>query len=108
MRSYGAGFVRTFWKTVTIAAMVTGGWLRVDSAPGESGPARVKLFVHEETITVQGRTVKVGSIQQANGEPGFSPDEATGFHVEVVNQFSVPTALHWLGLSLPNLMDGVP
>jgi FtsP/CotA-like multicopper oxidase with cupredoxin domain len=28
--------------------------------------------------------------------------------VEVVNQLKVPTSIHWHGLILPNLMDGVP
>jgi FtsP/CotA-like multicopper oxidase with cupredoxin domain len=28
--------------------------------------------------------------------------------VEVVNQLKVPTSIHWHGLVLPNLMDGVP
>jgi FtsP/CotA-like multicopper oxidase with cupredoxin domain len=95
------------WKIVAVAA-ITVGWLRAASTPTETGSARVKLFVREESITVLGKTVKVGAVQQANGEPGFSPDMTTGFHVEVVNQLPVPTALHWHGLILPNLMDGVP
>jgi FtsP/CotA-like multicopper oxidase with cupredoxin domain len=37
-----------------------------------------------------------------------STEKADGFHVEVVNQLPVPTSIHWHGLVLPNLMDGVP
>ncbi|MEJ0089062.1 MAG: multicopper oxidase family protein [Limisphaerales bacterium] len=96
------------WRIVAVAAIAFGGWLHADSTPTESSPVRIKLFVREESITVLGKTVKVGSIRQANGEMGFSPDITTGFHAEVVNQLPVPTSLHWHGLILPNLMDGVP
>lgn len=68
---------------------------------------RVKLFVREVPITVQGKTVKVTAIEQADGTQGLSPQQADGFHVEVVNQLPVPTSIHWHGLILPNLMDGV-
>jgi FtsP/CotA-like multicopper oxidase with cupredoxin domain len=96
------------WKFAAVAVITVGGCLRADAAPTESGSPRVKLFVREESISVLGKTVKVGAIRQADGEPGFSPEMTTGFHVEVVNQLPVPTALHWHGLILPNLMDGVP
>src|SRR5580704_2718647 len=39
---------------------------------------------------------------------GLYPKKSEGFNVEVVNQLKVPTALHWHGLILPALMDGVP
>jgi len=57
---------------------------------------------------VLGRTVKVAALTRANGEQGYSPEKTKGFHVEVVNQLHVPTSIHWHGLILPNLMDGVP
>jgi FtsP/CotA-like multicopper oxidase with cupredoxin domain len=68
----------------------------------------VKLFARESTIAVLGRTAKVAALTQSNGEQGYSPEEVKGFHVEVVNQLPVPTSIHWHGLVLPNLMDGVP
>jgi len=71
-------------------------------------PETVKLFARESVITVRGRTVKVTAVTQSNGEHGYSPEKATGFHVEVVNQLPVPASIHWHGLILPNLMDGVP
>jgi FtsP/CotA-like multicopper oxidase with cupredoxin domain len=64
--------------------------------------------VRESPITVLGKTVKVAALTQSNGEQGYSPEQANGFHVEVVNQLPVPTSIHWHGLFLPNLMDGVP
>jgi FtsP/CotA-like multicopper oxidase with cupredoxin domain len=80
------------------------------AAPMEtkSGPKAVKLFAHETPITVLGTTVKLTTITQSNEDQGYSPIEAEGFHVELVNQLPVPTSIHWHGLILPNLMDGVP
>ena len=69
---------------------------------------RVKLFVRETPITVNDRTITMCSVVQADGTPGYSPEQSGGFHVEVVNQLKVPTTLHWHGLTVPNSMDGVP
>ena len=98
----------TLWKVVTLAVAVTGGSLCARSAEIKGESETVKLFVREVPITVAGRTVKVTSIEQSDGQPGYSPEASDGFHVEVVNQLPVPTSLHWHGLVLPNLMDGVP
>src|SRR5215470_11661089 len=77
-----------------------------DALGGASDP--VRLFVKEVPLKVLGKEVTVIAIEQANGTQGFSPEKDDGFHVEVVNQLKVPTCLHWHGLILPNLMDGVP
>ena len=69
---------------------------------------RVKLFVRETPITVNGRTINMCSVVQADGTPGYLPEQSGGFHVEVVNQLKVPTTLHWHGLTVPNSMDCVP
>ena len=68
----------------------------------------VHLFVKEVPLKVLGKEVKVIAIEQADGTHGYSPEKSDGFHVEVVNQLKVPTSIHWHGLILPNLMDGVP
>jgi hypothetical protein len=68
----------------------------------------VRLFVKEVPLRVLGKEVTVVAIEQADGTQGYSPEKAEGFHVEVVNQLKVPTSIHWHGLILPNLMDGVP
>jgi len=78
------------------------------SVETKSEPKTVKLFVHETPITLLGTTVKLTTITQSNEDQGYSPIEAEGFHVELVNQLPVPTAIHWHGLILPNSMDGVP
>ena len=68
----------------------------------------VRLFVKEVPLKVLGKEVTVIAIEQANGTQGYSPEKADGFHVDVVNELKVPTSIHWHGLILPNLMDGVP
>ena len=68
----------------------------------------VRLFVKEVPLKVLGKELTVIAIEQADGTQGYSPEKADGFHVEVVNQLKVPTSIHWHGLILPNLMDGVP
>jgi len=67
-----------------------------------------RLFVKEVPLKVLGKEVTVIAIEQADGTQGYSPEKNDGFHVEVVNQLKVPTSIHWHGLILPNLMDGVP
>src|SRR5215475_9334828 len=81
--------------------------LLVGNALG-SASEPVRLFVKEVPLKVLGKTVTVIAIKQADGTEGYSPEKDGGFHVEVVNQLKVPTSLHWHGLILPNLMDGVP
>jgi len=73
---------------------------------GASEP--VRLFVKEVPLKVLGKEIPVIAIEQADGTQGYSPEKSDGFHVEVVNQLKVPTSIHWHGLILPNLMDGVP
>src|SRR5206468_11561731 len=84
------------------------GALRAAPTETRSESETVKLFARESTITVLGRKAKVAALTQSNEEQGYSPEEVKGFHVEVVNQLPVPTSIHCIGWSLPNLMDGVP
>jgi FtsP/CotA-like multicopper oxidase with cupredoxin domain len=99
----------SFWKASLFIAIATTGVLRAATlTPTKSEPETIKLFARESQIIVDGKTAKVTAITQSNGEHGYSPEKKTGFHVEVVNQLPVPTSIHWHGLILPNLMDGVP
>src|SRR5213594_1272925 len=79
----------------------------IGNASGGASDA-VRLFVKEVPLKVLGKEVRVIAIEQADGTQGYSPEKDAGFHVEVVNQLKVPTSIHWHGLILPNLMDGVP
>ena len=108
---YGRTFVMTpncTWKASLFIAIATIGVLRAAPTQPKSELETVKIFARESSITVLGRTAKIAALTQSNGEQGYSPEEPNGFHVEVVNQLPVPTSIHWHGLVLPNLMDGVP
>jgi FtsP/CotA-like multicopper oxidase with cupredoxin domain len=89
-----------------ILLLVAAGFLIGEAFAGTSDP--VRLFVKEVPLKVMGKEVTVIAIEQADGTQGYFPEKADGFHVEVVNQLKVPTSIHWHGLILPNLMDGVP
>ncbi|HRI13296.1 MAG TPA: multicopper oxidase domain-containing protein [Verrucomicrobiota bacterium] len=104
--------VRSGQKTTSIVGVliiVFGGAVSSTSptAAADTGnPTR--LFVKEVPLRVLGRDTTVIAVEQADGTQGYQPQAAAGFQVEVVNQLKVPTAMHWHGLILPNLMDGVP
>lgn len=73
-----------------------------------AGAQTVRLFVKDAPLSINGREVPMMAITQEDGAAGYSPDQKDGFQVEVVNQLDVPTSIHWHGLILPALMDGVP
>jgi FtsP/CotA-like multicopper oxidase with cupredoxin domain len=93
--------------SLLIAIITIGALCAAPTEPGSESET-VKLFARESTITVLGRRAKVAALTQFNEDQGYSPEEVKGFHIEVVNQLPVPTSIHWHGLVLPNLMDGVP
>ena len=64
--------------------------------------------MREVPLTVLGKRVKVLAIEQDSGVQGFEPQTSRLFKVEVINQLKQPTAIHWHGIVLPALMDGVP
>ena len=68
----------------------------------------IRLYVREVPLTVLGKQVKVLVIEQDSGVQGFEPQTSSGFNVEVINQLREPTSIHWHGILLPPLMDGVP
>src|SRR5437899_1497489 len=96
------------WKASLLVAIAAMGVLPAAPTKPRSESETVKLFARESSITVLGRKVKVTALTRSSGDQGYSPEKADGFHVEVVNQLRVPTSIHWHGLVLPNLMDGVP
>jgi FtsP/CotA-like multicopper oxidase with cupredoxin domain len=74
---------------------------------GESD-SPVRLYVREVPIKIFGQEVKTLAIEQENGGLGLTLKASDGFNVEVVNQLKQPTSIHWHGIVLPALMDGVP
>jgi FtsP/CotA-like multicopper oxidase with cupredoxin domain len=77
------------------------------AAAAEAG-SPVRLYVRSVPITIFGKAGEVIAIEQENGAMGLHLQESDGFNVEVVNQLKEPTSIHWHGLILPALMDGVP
>jgi FtsP/CotA-like multicopper oxidase with cupredoxin domain len=68
----------------------------------------LRLYVRSVPTTIFGKPGNVIAIEQEDGAMGLHLKEADGFNVEVVNQLKEPTSIHWRGLILPALMDGVP
>jgi FtsP/CotA-like multicopper oxidase with cupredoxin domain len=68
----------------------------------------VRLYVREVPFKIFGKEVKALAIEQESGAQGLNPKTSGGFDVEVVNQLEQPTSIHWHGIVLPALMDGVP
>jgi FtsP/CotA-like multicopper oxidase with cupredoxin domain len=77
------------------------------AAAAEAG-SPVRLYVRSVPITIFGKAGDVIAIEQEDGAMGLHLQESDGFNVEVVNQLKEPTSIHWHGLILPALMDGVP
>src|SRR5246127_3501084 len=97
--------VKDFFRLIGIPI----GLLTVFSlATAAEAGAPVRLYVREVPITIFGKPGKVIAIEQVNGTMGLHLTEADGFNVEVVNLLKEPTSIHWHGLILPALMDGVP
>jgi FtsP/CotA-like multicopper oxidase with cupredoxin domain len=96
------------WKVSLVVTILVIDALRAAPPESPTEPKTVKLFARETWITVLGKTTTVMTLTQANGEEGYSPEQAKGFHVEVVNQLPVSTSIHWHSLILHSLMDGVP
>jgi FtsP/CotA-like multicopper oxidase with cupredoxin domain len=68
----------------------------------------VRLYVREVPLKIFGKEVKALAIEQDSGAQGLNVKTSSGFNVEVVNQLDQPTSIHWHGIVLPTLMDGVP
>ena len=77
------------------------------AAAAEAG-SPVRLYVRSVPITIFGKVGEVIAIEQEDGATGLQVKESDGFNVDVVNQLKEPTSIHWHGLILPALMDGVP
>jgi FtsP/CotA-like multicopper oxidase with cupredoxin domain len=66
------------------------------------------LRVREGDISVNGKTSKVYSIQQADGASGYVGTKGHRLRIVLQNHTREPLAIHWHGIILPNGQDGVP
>ncbi|OGV20753.1 MAG: hypothetical protein A2X47_11010 [Lentisphaerae bacterium GWF2_38_69] len=65
------------------------------------------LEVEYKDVTVDGKTVKVATIEQPDGTWGYYGEKGGEFDVIVKNKLDTPTVIHWHGLILPDSQDGV-
>lgn len=66
------------------------------------------LRVTDRTIEVKGRAAKVFGLVQPDGTAGLSLQAGEFFDVELRNESTEPTIIHWHGLTPPVDQDGVP
>jgi len=97
---FRAGILFLVWILVFLSAP------SIRAQAGKSPP--IRLYVREVSLKILGKQVKVMAITQESGAQGFNPQTSQGFDVEVVNLLKEPTSIHWHGILLPTLMDGVP
>jgi FtsP/CotA-like multicopper oxidase with cupredoxin domain len=98
----------TFKDLCRPVAVLTGLLTVFSLATAAEPGSPLRLYVRSVPITIFGKPGNVIAIEQEDGAMGLHLKEADGFNVEVVNQLKEPTSIHWHGLILPALMDGVP
>ena len=86
-------------STLAVAALPRAG--RADDAP-------VDLRVASRTIEVDGKAAKVYGLLQADGTPGLTAAVGDRFRVQLKNELTTDTLVHWHGLTPPSDQDGVP
>jgi manganese oxidase len=101
---------------VGITVIAAGDEAAVVSTPLE--PRRIRLLVREKPATWSHPKMHVFQVQEGPGEPDLQAASAPGpvlvltrdepTEIEVVNQLSGETAVHWHGMELENYYDGVP
>lgn len=66
------------------------------------------LTISSRTIGVNGKAAEVFSLEESPGVPGLTFRPGERFRVQLTNDVSEPTLIHWHGLTPPNDQDGVP
>ncbi|MEK9817389.1 MAG: multicopper oxidase domain-containing protein, partial [Limnobacter sp.] len=60
-----------------------------------------QLRVGMRTLDVSGRAATVFGITNAQGKQGLDIFQSDGFNVQVTNDLTKPTVIHWHGLTPP-------
>ncbi len=96
---------------MTASSILRGGWLALGLSAALSGAASAG----EYSLTVDRVTIDTGDFRKSGvGFNGSSPGPVLRFRegeevtIEVTNNLSEPTSIHWHGLILPFRQDGVP
>ncbi len=82
-------------------------------ALGSIAPARgagdvLPLTATSRVIEVNGKPATVLGVLKPDGTPGVFLESGRRFRVDLVNELSEPTLVHWHGLTPPSAQDGVP
>src|SRR5271169_4417732 len=80
---------------------------RATAAP-EIRTAKIRLTAGTRTLAVNGRSAQVFSLIGPNGKPGITLSPGKRFQVDLVNQTSTSTIIHWHGQLPPWTQDGFP
>lgn len=71
------------------------------------GPTPLRLAARSRTLDIDGRAATVFGLA-GPGRQGLILDPGQPFRVDLANELSVPTIVHWHGQIPPNAQDGVP
>lgn len=67
-----------------------------------------QLRTTTRTLDIGGRAITVKGILDANGRSGLLLEPGDAFRLDLVNELTENTILHWHGQHPPNMQDGVP
>ncbi|HEY4341018.1 MAG TPA: copper resistance system multicopper oxidase [Steroidobacteraceae bacterium] len=90
----------------TIAAFGSVGLLGKGHAAG--APAQINLSIGQLPLRVAGRACMATAVNGSVPGPVVRLREGDDAVIQVTNQLSEPTSIHWHGLRLPSDQDGVP
>ena len=80
---------------------------RAAAAP-EPGTTKLRLIAGSRTLAVNGKPARVFSLIGPNGKPGITLSPGERFRVDLVNETSTSTIIHWHGQLPPWMQDGFP
>ena len=75
---------------------------------GFAQPAALALQATTRTLDIDGRAATVFGLINGNGTPGLILDPGQCFLLDLTNDLTEPTIIHWHGQIPPNAQDGVP
>ncbi|MEZ5726329.1 MAG: multicopper oxidase domain-containing protein [Paracoccaceae bacterium] len=75
---------------------------------GFAQPAALALQATTRTLDIDGRAATVFGLINGNGTPGLILDPGQRFLLDLTNDLTEPTIIHWHGQIPPNAQDGVP
>lgn len=100
---------RQFSKSLFVGAAFAGAVkLPTHAVAATSVQQRSRLVISTRNIEVNGRSAKVYGLEGPNKQVGLELLDGEIAHVDLVNELSEGTMVHWHGLTPPWQQDGVP